>query len=89
MGESLSVIVVPLTIASAVVRFPAANSRVQVFDAVVYLSDGDGHQIAVVCCAQQTGMRIVGCGSTACYSIVPRCNERLKYTMPVQAVAGR
>jgi hypothetical protein len=28
-------------------------------------------------------------GSTACYPIVPRCSERLKYKMPVQAVDGR
>src|SRR5271154_1225802 len=28
------------------------------------------------------------CGSTAYCSIVLRCNERLKYTMPVQTVAG-
>jgi DNA ligase 1 len=41
------------------------------------------------CCAQQTGMHMFGCGSTACCSIVPRCSERLKYTMPVRAVAGR
>jgi hypothetical protein len=36
------------------------------------------------CCAQQTGIYIyLNYGSTAYYFIVPRCSERLKYTIPV------
>jgi len=30
-------------------------------------------------CGRQTGIHRIGCGSTAYYPIVRRCNERLKY----------
>jgi hypothetical protein len=41
------------------------------------------------CCAQQTGMHILVVEALLRLSIYLRCSERLKYTMPVQAVAGR